>query len=104
MTGCFCRQRNRSMLHKHSESTAPVVAIATGYQPLQAMNASGPNQQAPMINKVSALALEQHPNTYVLLATAIVAVQGQTQPPTRRNIRSTQLIRDSDQAHSSSTI
>jgi len=29
------------MLHKHPESTAPVVAIATRDQPLQAMDASG---------------------------------------------------------------
>jgi len=66
------------MLHKHPESTAPIVAIATRDQPLQAMYVSGPNQQAPMINKVSALALDQQPNTYVLLATATVALQGQT--------------------------
>jgi len=58
------------MLHKHAESTAPVVAIATRDLALQAMDVSGPNQQTPMINKVS--------NTYVLLATAIVAIQGQT--------------------------
>jgi len=66
------------MLHKHPDSTAPVVAIATRDQPLQAMDVSGRNQQTPMINKVSALALGQQPNTYVLLATAIVAIQGQT--------------------------
>jgi len=58
------------MLHKHPKSTAN--------QPLQAMDASGPNQQTPIINKVSALALGQQPTTYVLLATAIVAIQGQT--------------------------
>jgi len=58
------------MLHKHAESTAPVVAIATRDLALQAMDVSGPNQQTPMINKVS--------TTYVLLATAIVAIQGQT--------------------------
>jgi len=78
MTCRFCRQRHHSTLHKHSESTAPVVAIATRDQPLQAMDVSGPNQQTPMINKVSALALGQQPNTYALLATAIVAIQGQT--------------------------
>jgi len=42
------------------------------------MDVSGPNQQTPMINKVSALALDQQPNTNVLLATAIVAIQRQT--------------------------
>jgi len=42
------------------------------------MDASDPNQQAAIINKVSALALEQQPNEYILLATAIMAVQGQT--------------------------
>jgi len=46
------------MLHKHPESTAPVVAIGTRDQPLQAMDALGPSQQTSMINKVSALALE----------------------------------------------
>jgi len=66
------------MLLTHPESTAPVVAIATRDQPLQAMDASGSNQQTPMINKVSAFSLEQQPNTYVLLGTAIVAIQGQT--------------------------
>jgi len=70
MTCRSCRQRHHSMLHKHAESTAPVVAIATRDLALQAMDVSGPNQQTPMINKVS--------NTYVLLATAIVAIQGQT--------------------------
>jgi len=66
------------MLHKYPESTAPVVAIATRDQPLKAMDVSGPNQQTPMTNKVSALALAQQPNTYVLLATAIEAIQKQT--------------------------
>jgi len=65
------------MLHEHPESTAPAGAIPTRDQPLQAMDVSGPSQQNPMINKVSALALGQQPNTYVLLATAIVAIQGQ---------------------------
>jgi len=49
-------------LHKHPESTAPVVAFATRDKPLQAMDVSGPNQHTPMINKVSALALDQQPN------------------------------------------
>jgi len=77
MTCRFCRQHHHSMLHKHPEPTAPVVAIATRDQPLQAMDVSGPSQQTPMINKVSTLALGQQPNTYVSLATAIVATQGQ---------------------------
>jgi len=55
------------MLHKHPERPL-----------LPEMDVSGPNQLTPMILKVSALALEQQPNTYVLFATAIVAVQGQT--------------------------
>jgi len=63
MTCRLCRQRHHSMLHKHPDSTAPVVVIATRDQPLQAMDVSGPNQQAPMINKVSALALGQQPNS-----------------------------------------
>jgi len=41
------------------------------------MHAPYANQQIPMINKVSALTLDQQPYKYVLLATAIVAVQGQ---------------------------
>ncbi|XP_070854203.1 uncharacterized protein [Drosophila suzukii] len=42
------------------------------------MDTSDPNLQTPMINKVSALTLSQPPNPYVLLPTAIVAIQGQT--------------------------
>jgi len=47
----FCRRRHHSMLHKHPESTAPVVAIATRDQPLQAMDgcfrskSANPNDQ-----------------------------------------------------------
>jgi len=65
------------MLHKHPESTAQVVAIATQGQPLQAMDASDPNQKTLMVKNVSALSLEQLPKKYILFATATVAVQGQ---------------------------
>jgi len=61
MTCRFCCQRHHSMLHKHPESRAPVVDIATRDQPLQAMGASGPSQQT---HKGFALALEQQPTRH----------------------------------------
>jgi len=73
------RKLNQYTLAAFEDSAnSPTLAIVTRDQPLQAMDASGPNQQIPLINKVSAFALEQQPNMYVLLAAAIVAVQGQT--------------------------